>query len=349
MNATQTVWSASLVAWLLAAAGEVRADDDHPTGSFQIGAGFSSDEHFIAVARVAQDDLFGTGNHLSLQASLSRRRQLFLARFVDPTLFGSSTALGVDLYSDRRALPGFTRQASGASLELSQALGRHTRGFVGYRIEHVAANEEALELARGGPPSIVDDRYLVSAFRAGFAYSTLDRAVTMPFSGSSAGAMIEVADRRFGSEVEMTRATAWANHHRAVGPFVLHVGGTAAVVAGPRAIPRGERLYLESSTEIRGYAPGAIGPVDGFGRPVGGNYKLTGRAELELPVWRRAGISVVGFGDAGVIGDGSQGELGVSAGFGILWRSPIGTLRFDWAFPLDGGPPRFVFGIGTLF
>ena len=37
--------------------------------------------------------------------------------------------------------------------------------------------------------------------------------------------------------------------------------------------------------------------------------------------------------------------LGRSYGFGMVWRSPIGLLRADYAFPLVG-PPRFVFGAG---
>ena len=36
-------------------------------------------------------------------------------------------------------------------------------------------------------------------------------------------------------------------------------------------------------------------------------------------------------------------------GFGLIWRSPIGPLRFDWAKPIDGGPTRFIFGIGSAF
>ena len=32
----------------------------------------------------------------------------------------------------------------------------------------------------------------------------------------------------------------------------------------------------------------------------------------------------------------------------LIWRSPIGVLRFDWAIPLDADDhaPRFSFGVG---
>src|SRR5258706_1287797 len=48
-----------------------------PTGQFSIGAGFSTDDAFIAKAGISQSNLFGTGNLLALDATISMRRQLF--------------------------------------------------------------------------------------------------------------------------------------------------------------------------------------------------------------------------------------------------------------------------------
>jgi outer membrane protein assembly factor BamA len=65
-----------------------------------------------------------------------------------------------------------------------------------------------------------------------------------------------------------------------------------------------------------------------------------------VPLSRRYGISIHGFYDAAAITGDGRAQAGASVGFGILWRSPIGNLRFDWAFPLDGdGKPHFVFGL----
>ena len=64
---------------------------ERPTGTFQIGAGFSSVENFIAQAQISQNNLFGRGQSLSLQAQLSSLRQLFLLRSRSRT---SSTPTG---------------------------------------------------------------------------------------------------------------------------------------------------------------------------------------------------------------------------------------------------------------
>src|SRR5882672_1449488 len=102
MFAKQTL-SASLVALLAGGGSSVpayadpgdpppapAADDEapHHTGSFTIGAGYDSDEGFVALARIAQTDLFHTGLRLSMDALVSERRQLFDLRFADPHVAG---------------------------------------------------------------------------------------------------------------------------------------------------------------------------------------------------------------------------------------------------------------------
>ena len=57
---------------------------ERATGTFQIGAGFSSVENFIGQAQVSQNNLFGRGTTLQLQAQISSLRQLFTLRYLDP-------------------------------------------------------------------------------------------------------------------------------------------------------------------------------------------------------------------------------------------------------------------------
>ncbi|MBA3396714.1 MAG: BamA/TamA family outer membrane protein [Deltaproteobacteria bacterium] len=386
MTAKQTLVSASLVVLLVASSeshadpevpaptGEVRPDDPitpapvigpakpmpktlprEPTGSFSIGAGYHVDDRFIATAQVAQDDLFLTGTRLALTMKLSRREQLALVRFEDPTLLGRNVRLRADLYNHRLVYPGpgFTREATGGDLALSVPLTRHAHAFFGYRIEQVAVELGGESLVARGVPGAVPGQPLwrggrIASLRAGLAYSTLD-APDMPTRGTSLGTSLELADRAFGSEVQLLRTSAWASHHRQLGPFTLHLGGTASSVS--TSAPLSERLHFDGSDDIRGYAPGAVGPRDLMtGMPLGGNFKYTARGELELPLIPRWGLSVAGFVDAGGIYGQDKatdgGGSAASAGFGMIWRTPIGALRFDVAFPLDGGSPRFQFSLG---
>src|SRR5688572_18709823 len=103
-----------------------------PTGSFAVGAGFSTDDGFIASAALRQPNLFGRGQDLSLTARMSRRSQLFLLHFGEPHLLDSDIGLGIDLYNRAAEWPGFTRSATGGALTLSRPLAAHTHGYVGY-------------------------------------------------------------------------------------------------------------------------------------------------------------------------------------------------------------------------
>lgn len=362
MFAKQTLLSASLVVVLVCrsviasadpepaaepATGEARA----PTGTFQIGAGYSSIEGFIAKARVSQSNLFGTGHALAIDALISQRYHRFAIQYTTADL-GGGLQLGAELWNERRQLPGFAREGSGGALTLSKRISPHLRIWAGVRAEQVAVDEGTRLLARGSSGGMqAASAGLISSVRAGFEYSTLDAPV-VPLRGSAFGAEYELADPRFGSDFAFDRARVWASHHRPIGPLTLHLGASFTQLSGRggQGVPRSELLFLDNSQDIRGFTPGMLGSLDGLGTPVGGTTKVLVRAELEAPLVRRLGLSAVGFFDAGGIVDAGGTSLGRSVGAGLLWRSPIGPLRLDYAVPLDGaGPPRFLFSIGGAF
>ena len=124
MTAKQTALSASLVALLAAPAlaeeppeqppGEVRPmpliPKREPTGTFQIGAGYSSDHGFSARARVEQASLFGTGKLLAFESTISAREQDMRLIYEDPGLLGTQLRLRGDLYANQTRFIGFTRE-----------------------------------------------------------------------------------------------------------------------------------------------------------------------------------------------------------------------------------------------
>lgn len=343
---------------------EVEADDAAPpapaaTGSFQVGAGFSSDDGFIASAAVRQPNLFGRGQDLSLSTRLSERRQLYLLHFGEPHLLDSDTSLGIDLYDLSQSWPGFTRGAAGGALTLGRALGAHLSGFVSYRLEEISVDPaEPAVAARVVEPGAWDPTLmmrggLLSSLKTGLVYDTRDQPL-FPRRGTLAGAWVERADRQLGSEIDLTRGAAFASHHLPLGPLTLHLGGAVEAVTSrdPRGVPLSERLQLDGASELRGFAPGTLGPSQS-GIALGGNLKATARGELEFPIAPRIGLSGSIFLDAGGVMDleGRSGSaFGQSLGVGLTWRSPIGPVQIGVAYPLDGdGGPRIVFGIGMTF
>jgi outer membrane protein insertion porin family len=141
---------------------------------------------------------------------------------------------------------------------------------------------------------------------------------------------------------------------------------------------------------VRGFAPAGIGPRDltqlpftgVFGDALGGTYYWGASLELQTPLYflpKDAGVKLAAFADAGSLwnyvgpttfpatGEVISGSIcstppcpvdnGMhvrsSVGVGLIWDSPFGPLRFDYAFPLSKEPydrvQQFRFGGGTKF
>ncbi|HET9484898.1 MAG TPA: BamA/TamA family outer membrane protein [Xanthomonadales bacterium] len=318
-----------------------------PTGTFEVGAGYSTDHGFAFMARIAQTRLFGTDKQLSLTAKLAERSQDFRMRYEDPSLFDPQLRLRGDLFSTRKLYPGFTREAAGADLSLTRTIAPHLEVFVGYRAEGVRVEPNDITLATRGtqPAEPLWRGGFLSSLRAGLAYSDVD-VPTYPTRGTTIGTTLEVADRELGSDLSYFRTDAWFGHHRPLGPFTLHLGARVRTITD---VPISERLHFDGSSDIRGFAPGAIGPKDPGGQPTGGNLLWSARGELEAPLV--GDLHVAGFVDVGGLRDAYAGQTAASTGVGLIWRSPIGPLRFDIAFPLTGDDrgPRYIFGIGGMF
>src|SRR6185437_7604283 len=75
---------------------------ERSTGTFQIGAGFSSVENFIAQAQISQNNLFGRGQLLTLQAQLSSLHRLFLLQFQDLYFLDTNWTFGFNLYNQQQ-------------------------------------------------------------------------------------------------------------------------------------------------------------------------------------------------------------------------------------------------------
>jgi outer membrane protein insertion porin family len=125
---------------------------------------------------------------------------------------------------------------------------------------------------------------------------------------------------------------------------------------------------------VRGFAPSGIGPRDlsggSRGNALGGTIYYGGTLELQFPIFgmpRELGLRGAVFFDAGTLYDyGGQvnfptgsidlvDESGIrsSVGASILWASPLGPLRFDYAYVLSKDDydrtQAFRFSGGTTF
>ena len=88
---------------------------ERSTGTFQVGAGFSSYENFILTGQISQNNFFGWGQSLSLQVQWSSIRQLGQIQFVEPYFLDTRWTFAFDLYSYRGRSTRRSRAARSAA------------------------------------------------------------------------------------------------------------------------------------------------------------------------------------------------------------------------------------------
>jgi outer membrane protein insertion porin family len=348
------------------------------TGTFNVGAGFSTYDTILANAQIEWNNFLGRGQSVQLSALISGSRRLYNLRFVEPHAFDTDWSVAFDLFDTRRSLGDVTRTATGGSLGFGRRLTDDVKAFVTYTYEEVGidAHAKVANLYRGGATSSV---------RGSLQHDTRDNRL-FPTRGQFHSVYAEVADEFTGSENVFTRFGVSSRYYRPVwGPFQLRLRGELGVVTSrdPLGVPITERYLLGGIHDIRGFEPGQLGPriqiMNGDELEqlsLGGNLKIVTNTEIEFPVARAVGLSGVVFFDAGnafnledryCTGSADANPkrdpcfspssliegLRGSVGFGLRWASPMGPLRLEWGIPLDRQPGEsainMAFSIGSLF
>ncbi len=358
---------------------------ERPTGTFQVGAGFSSVESFIGTIQVSQENFLGRGQTLMAQATFSGLRQLFNIQFFEPYFFDSPWRFRATVFNFEYMFTDFTRSSWGGTLGFGYPI---TRDFIldlNYTIEMV-------DVSPGGSLG-TQKRNVGSIFTGGrtssigatLAWDTRDNRL-FPSSGFIQQVGVEVADDWLVSENEFTRFTARSRWYFPLFyDFVLKLNADFGLIsnwnADGKPVPIFERFFVGGPNSVRGFERASLGPSRRISADVsdpagaltqfhiGGDKQLIFNAEIEFPILTSVGIKGVIFADAGNAFDNDQdlslrldlfsdaadydSVLRTAVGLGFRWFSPIGLLRFEWGFPLaplsSEDSMVFEFSIGNAF
>lgn len=351
---------------------------ERPTGTFQLGAGFSSIESFIGTAQITQTNFFGWGQSVSLQAQISSLRQLVQLQVVEPYFLDSQWTASVNLYRTELDYGGFRRNATGGDVTFG-----HPIPFLrddDLRL-FLTLTAEDVEVISGG--SLVGSVPLHGRFFSGFASSgrlTLNWDTRnnrlFPSRGFVQSASVERTLPEPLSELDYTRYTGVTRWYFELPlRLVFKFQGTIGYITGEN-VPISELYFVGGINSVRGYSLRTISPtvpvaVSGtdpqastFPFQIGGNKQLVFNTELEFPILERLSVRGVLFYDVGNAFGVDEDffefrekdlPLGMfhSVGFGIRWFSPLGPLRFEWGIPLTRRPEDqgilFEFTIGNSF
>ncbi len=342
---------------------------ERQTGTFQVGAGFSSLENFIFTAQISKQNFLGHGQTVSIQATLSSIRSLYQLSFFDPYFLDTQWQLSVDLFNFQQDFDDFAKTEFGGTMGWGY---RFTEDFTltaSYTLKNVdvtlggirsASRAEIFDLQQGG---------LTSALKGTMSYDTRDDR-QFAKSGTFTTASVEIGHPYLGSDIEFIKYLARSRwYFNPWWEFVLKLNGTVGYVMNPDGeIPIFERFFVGGIFDVRGFQRNSLGPSINVPRSsdpstslvpftIGGNKELIFNVELEFPIVEQINLKGVLFFDAGnAFGEDENmafESLRTSVGLGIRWWSPVGPLRFEWGFPLAPKPGEepvvFEFTIGNSF
>jgi outer membrane protein insertion porin family len=354
---------------------------ERPTGTFQVGAGFSSIENFIATAQIQQANLFGNGQSLSLQGQLSGLRALIDLKFFEPYLLDSPFSASIDVYRQSRTYQDFSQDSTGGSLTFGYPLIEpQLSASVTYTAEYDQVSTEPQSTLLGTSSRVSVFRSLplanlfndgfTSSIRPGLTYDTRDNRL-FPTAGIYLSASSEFALEQFGSQNQFLRHRLSGRFYYPLGGgFVLKLNTEAGHVTSPsgEGVPIFARFFLGGIFDVRGFVYRSIGPHLGLtsqtdpnsapivnGANIGGNVQYFQNLELEIPIVEAVGLRGVIFTDAGNAWNLESNYCEASQAIPYKAVSPcfdgldtLLNLRTSWGFgfrwfsPL--GPLRFEWG-----
>ena len=314
---------------------------EKPTGSFSIGAGYSSVEQFMFMGEISQNNFLGRGQKVSLQANFSGTTQRYNLQFTEPHLNDSELSFGFDLYNWDREYDDYTKDSNGFTLRFGYPAWEKWRANWSYGYDNTHLSDiDFANVAQVILDSI--DINVSSYVTLGFSRDTRNHNLN-PTEGAIHVIESKYAGGPLGGDSSFTKvqgSTSWYF------PFLfsttLHLKGTVGYATKNTGgkLPVFEKFYLGGINTIRGFKNGQISPIDpASGDRIGGDKMWYINEEIIFPLVADAGLNGVVFLDAGNVYDVGQnwdfGNIKKSVGLGFRWLSPLGPLRLEWGYNLD--------------
>jgi outer membrane protein insertion porin family len=332
---------------------------ERSTGTFSIGAGYSSVDKLIVMGQISENNFLGRGDSLSLSADVSASSARYNLAYTNPHLNDSELSWGLDLFSTEREYDDYTKDSKGGGIRVGYPLIEKIRIYGDYSYtdtDLTDVSEDASYIIRNSV-----DLHITSAIKVSLVRDTRNRRYGAT-EGSRNVASIKYGGGPLGGDAQFTKlegSTSWYF------PFLFDTTFHFKAAAGQvfendtDKLPVYERFYLGGLTSVRGFEYAKISPVDPFtDERIGGDKMWYTNTEIIFPLLKEQGINGVIFYDTGqVLNDdedwGSSDSIKHATGFGIRWLSPMGPLRLVWGYNLDPDPGEddsvWDFSVGGVF
>jgi outer membrane protein insertion porin family len=338
---------------------------EKPTGNLQVGAGFSSSDKLSLQFKVAQENVFGSGNYLGIDINTSKFNRQVVVSSTDPYFTQNGVSRTIDFYY-RKTKP-FNDQGGDYQLGTTGASLRFGIPFSELDTVYLGGGIENTKITAG---TNIPAAYL--AYANEFGYSSRSYPLTLGWSRDSRDSALVPSSgtlQRLNGDWGVAGDARYLRSSYQLQQYVpLSKQYTLAFNSewgwgkglNGRAFPVFKGYYAGGLGTVRGFDQSSLGPRDVTGSYIGGPKKIIGNIELQTP-FPGAGndrtLRLFGFVDVGnVFAEFEKYDfstLRASAGVGVSWISPLGPLRLAYAVPVRKFPgdkiQKLQFQIGTSF
>ena len=312
------------------------------TGTFSIGAGYSSADKIILMGQISENNFLGRGDTLSLSANVSGTSSRYNLAYTNPHLNDSALSWGVDLFNTEREYDDYTRKSKGGGIRIGYPIWGKWKAFGNYSYtdtDLTDVSDDASYIIRNSV-----DLHITSALKFSLVRDTRNLRYNAT-KGSRNVLSVKYAGGPLGGDAEFTKlegSTSW--YFPMIWKTVFHIKGAAGQVFENQTdkLPVYERFYLGGLNSVRGFEYAKISPTDpDTGEDIGGDKMWYTNTEVIFPLLESQGIKGVVFYDTGqVLNDDEEffndtSSIKQAAGLGFRWLSPMGPLRIVWGYNLD--------------
>jgi outer membrane protein insertion porin family len=346
------------------------------TGELSFGIGYSSSDGVVGDVSLSEKNFLGRGYYLKVAVGAGTNARTYEFAFTDPYFLGRRISAGVNVFRrdySKSSYRSYDYQTTGGGLTFGFPITENLTLQTGYKVELQSINLDTSDCDGVGGDDVSlaicqssGDTLVSSAFYS-VIYDTLDN-YRDPHDGFYSKFTQEFAG--VGGDVRYLRTTGTAAFYRELVADRDIVG--LLKVQGGHIFGLGENVrlldaFFKGGETVRGFATSGIGPRDpGTDDALGGKVFAAATAEVQFPfplLPKDLGFKGAVFADAGTL-FGTDGAVAAgtpldnasirsSIGGSILWSSPLGPLRADFAYVLSSESydkqQFFRFGGGTHF
>jgi outer membrane protein insertion porin family len=346
---------------------------DQSTGTFGIGAGYATGgEGFILEASIEEKNFLGRGQYIRVSASGGALTRNYSISFTEPYFLGYRLAAGFDLFKSSNSIQeNYAYADQGFSLRVAAPITNDISTTFRYNYKELRYTSDSYYRLSQPYRRVVDGSpWVQSTVSNTVTYNTLDTAM-LPHEGILASLTQEIAG--LGGDSRFYRVSGRARGYYTISDEMDLIGSLSTsaghvVSLDGKALNVFDQFSLDSN-DIRGFADSGIGPRM-RGDPIGGTTYMTASAEMTFPlpgISQDSGFRGGFFVDAGTlfgndvkVKEPTKGKLHgvgmdwrVATGASLIWASPFGPLRIDYAIPVMKQDHDIVqnlkFGISTAF